>query len=158
MAKMIDTFVMMGFIQNLIENTPRAVKNPQSTDAKKGVPTAIIHLMFGDQREATGRSTEFVSAVPIRVPHFRYEKLRGKLRKGQLVQVTGHHQGVLRMEFDKHSFNVELVADKIEPVSVFKLPANLRKQFDAVDATPAADSLGIGKASESPEAAPPAAA
>lgn len=76
--------------------------------------SAVIILKYGTEREHSA-GNPFVNAVPIRVPHFKYEKVAHMLVEGAHVDVTGHMQGVFKdaMGTGNGFFNTELVADRV---------------------------------------------
>ncbi|MDR5726924.1 MAG: hypothetical protein RB191_05595 [Terriglobia bacterium] len=87
------------------------VSEPKDSSKKA---SAIILLAYGREREMTGGSVEFVNAVQIRVPSYKFPLLRDKLRQGQFVDVIGKVQGVFKSFADQGVFTVELVAERID--------------------------------------------
>lgn len=76
--------------------------------------SAVIILKYGAEREHSA-GNPFVNAVPIRIPHFKYEKVAHMLVEGARVDVAGHMQGVFKdaMGTGNGFFNTELVADRV---------------------------------------------
>ncbi len=105
---MINTFILAGEIKKLTISEPK--------DPKKNA-SAILLVQYGVQREATGGNVEFVNATLVRIPSYKFPQLRGKLRMGQMVQITGHIQGVFKTMADQGFFTTELVADRIDVVA-----------------------------------------
>jgi hypothetical protein len=101
---MINTFFLAGEIKKVTVSEPK--------DPKKA-PTALLLVQYGPVRESTGGPVEFVNAVPVRVPGYKYPSVKDKLKAGKRVQITGHLQGVFRTLIDEGSFTTELVADRV---------------------------------------------
>ncbi|MEX3984224.1 hypothetical protein AB4Y45_35295 [Paraburkholderia sp. EG287A] len=102
----INTFVLSGEVQRVDVN---------SKPTKKG-PAAVILLQYGPNRQRTEQAVEFVHVAVIRVPPYVYEKCKGQLQKGCLVDVTGHTQGVLKRVIGEGYVTNELVADRLQVV------------------------------------------
>jgi hypothetical protein len=100
----INTFFLHGEIKKINVSEPK--------DPTKNA-SAVMLVRYGVQREASGGPVEFVNAVMIRVPSYKYPTLRDKLSVGQKVVVTGHLQGVFKTALDEGYFTTELVADRI---------------------------------------------
>ena len=105
---MINTFFLVGEIKKLTVSEPK--------DPKKNA-SAVMLVQYGSPREQTGGSVEFVNAVLVRVPSYKFPKLRDQLRTGQIVQITGHLQGVLKSFADQGFLSAELVADRVDIVN-----------------------------------------
>lgn len=101
---MINTFFLFGEIKKINVSEPK--------DPTKNA-SAVMLVRYGVQREASGGPVEFVNAVMIRVPSYKFPALREKLSVGQRVVVTGHLQGVYKSAMDEGYFTTELVADRI---------------------------------------------
>lgn len=101
---MINTFFMLGEIKKINVSEPK--------DPTKNA-SAVLLLQYGVQREASGGPVEFVNAVMVRVPSYKFPALRDKLKLGQKILVTGHLQGVFKTVMDEGYFTTELVADRI---------------------------------------------
>jgi hypothetical protein len=104
---MINSFFLVGEVKKLTVSEPK--------DPKKNA-SAVMLIQYGVQRESTGGAVEFVNAAMVRVPSYKFPALRGKLRVGQTVNITGHIQGVYKTLGDQGFFTVELVADRIDVV------------------------------------------
>jgi hypothetical protein len=102
---MINSFFLVGEVKKVNISEPKDLKKNAS---------AVLLIQYGVQREATGGNVEFVNASLVRVPSYKFPALRNKLRVGQLVQITGHLQGVYKTLGDQGFFTVELVADRID--------------------------------------------
>jgi hypothetical protein len=87
--------------------------------------SAVVILQYGDEREHSS-SNPFVNAVPVRIPHYKYDKVEHMLKEGQSIDVTGHLQGVFKdgMGVGNGFFNTELVADRVETSGIVGAPAN----------------------------------
>lgn len=101
---MINTFFMHAEIKRINISEPK--------DPTKNA-SAVLLLQYGVQREASGGPVEFINAVMVRVPNYKFPALRDKLKVGQKVLVTGHLQGVFKTVMDEGYFTTELVADRI---------------------------------------------
>lgn len=86
--------------------------------------SAVIILKYGNEREHSA-GNPFVNAVPIRVPHFKYEKVAHLLVEGARVEITGKMQGVFKdaMGTGNGFFNTELVADRVSTDELVDAPA-----------------------------------
>jgi hypothetical protein len=102
---MFNIVILAGTVKKVTTSTPR--------DPKK-TPSAVILVQYGKQREYTGNAVEFVNAVPVRVPPFRFEQVKDSLVEGAFVKITGKTQGVLKSVMGESSMAVELVAERIE--------------------------------------------
>jgi hypothetical protein len=101
---MIHAFFLVGEIKKISVSEPK--------DPKKNA-SAVLLVQYGKQRETTGNTVEFVNAVMIRVPSYKYPQLKDKLKVGAQVQINGHLQGVFKTIVDDGYFSSELVADRI---------------------------------------------
>lgn len=101
---MINTFFLVGDIKKINVSTPKDPNKPES---------AVMLVQYGAQRESSNGTVEFVNAVMIRVPGFKFPQLKAKLKVGKKVQVNGHLQGVLKAAIDEGFFTTELVADRV---------------------------------------------
>lgn len=101
---MIHAFFVVGEIKKIQVSEPK--------DPKKNA-SAVLLVQYGTTRESTGGSVEFVNAVMIRVPSYKYPQIKDKLKVGKQVQVNGHLQGVFKTMLDDGFFTTELVADRI---------------------------------------------
>lgn len=129
---MINTILLAGEIKKLTISEP---KNPS-----KGA-SAVMLIQYGVQRESTNGSVEFVNAALVRVPSYKFPKLRSSLSVGKYVHITGHLQGVFKNAADQGFFSVELVADRIDVLGKAWVEA------------PEASSAGDETPGEAPEAA-----
>lgn len=101
---MIHAFFLVGEIKKISVSEPK--------DPKKNA-SAVLLLQYGKQRETTGNAVEFVNAVMVRVPSYKFPQIKDKLKVGAQVQVNGHLQGVFKTIVDDGYFTSELVADRI---------------------------------------------
>ncbi|MDO8416296.1 MAG: hypothetical protein Q7S87_08815 [Agitococcus sp.] len=101
---MIHAFFLVGTIKKIQVSEPK--------DPKKNA-SAVLLVQYGVNRESTGGAVEFVNAVMIRVPSFKYPQIKDKLRIDASVQINGHLQGVFKSVMDDGFFTTELVADRI---------------------------------------------
>jgi hypothetical protein len=101
---MINTFFLVGDIRKINISTPK--------DPSKG-ESAVMLVQYGPDRDQSKNAVEFVNAVMIRIPNFKFPALKSKLQVGRKVQVNGHLQGVLKAVMDDGFFTTELVADRV---------------------------------------------
>lgn len=101
---MIHAFFLVGDVKKISINEPK--------DPRKNA-SAVLLIQYGVQRETTGGAVEFVNAVMVRVPSYKFPQMRDKLRVGQRVVINGHMQGVYKSIVDDGFFTTELVADRI---------------------------------------------
>lgn len=101
---MIHQFFIVGTIKKINVNEPK--------DPKKSA-SAVMLVQYGPSRDTTGNAVEFVNAVMVRVPSYRYPQLKPSLELGAKVSITGHLQGVYKSLIDDAIFTTELVADKV---------------------------------------------
>lgn len=104
---MIHNFFTVGQIKKIQVSEPK--------DPKKN-PSAVLLVQYGATREQSGGAVEFVNAVMVRVPNYRYPAIKDSLKVDALVEIKGHLQGVYKTVVDEGFFTVELVADQISPV------------------------------------------
>lgn len=104
---MINTFILAGVIKKVSISKPK--------DPKKGA-SAVIMVQYGVRRESTGNAVDFVNAVLIRVPSYRYPKCADILKEDARVEITGKLQGVLKASLENNLLTTELVADRIDLV------------------------------------------
>lgn len=90
------------------------VTEPKSHQQNKG-PSAIIVLQYGAPREQSGGPVEFINAVQIRIPNYRYAQIKDTLAIGSILEISGHVQGVLKPTGidGQVGMTVELVADLV---------------------------------------------
>ena len=101
-------------------------------------PSAVLMVQYGPRREPTNRAVEFVNAVNVRVPNYRWPMLQDKISEGMLVEISGRIQGVFRTPADlarlagKGSepgrMDIELVAERITPIDLTEAPYNMTPQ------------------------------
>lgn len=101
---MIHNFFLVGTLKKIQVSTPKDPKRQAS---------AVLLVQYGATREATGGSVEFVNAVMVRVPSYKYPQVADKLREGASIQLHGHLQGVFKSMMEEGHFTTELVADRI---------------------------------------------
>lgn len=118
----VNTFVLAGVLKRV---TPKSDKS-----------SALILVQYGPSRERTGNHIDFLNAVLMRVPPYRYAKVKDSLVAGAKVSIVGHLQGVVKYLEGDHSGYVtsELVADRIE----------IETSFDDEPATGGGDDQGGG--------------
>jgi hypothetical protein len=100
---MINTLVMVGVIERV-----------HVSESKKGNASGSILLRYGDDRNYSGGAVEFINGVLIRIPPYRLNAIRDRLKEGSFVHVVGHVQGVLKQQAGQGIIDVELVADRID--------------------------------------------
>lgn len=85
-----------------------------NVQAKGDRKSAVIIIQYGSEREHS-TNNPFVNALPVRVPHYKFEKVQAMLVEGTIVDIIGHHQGVFKdgMGTGNGFFNTELVADRL---------------------------------------------
>lgn len=103
---MINTFFIEGEIKRM------SVSEPKANDTKRGA-SALVLVQYGPTRESTGGSVEFVNAVMIRIPSYKFPQIRDRLAVGKRVQINGRLQGVYRTVMESGHFATELVADRV---------------------------------------------
>lgn len=101
---MIHGFYLVGTVKRIQVSEPK--------DPKKNA-SAVLLVQYGATRESTGGPVEFVNAVMIRVPSYKYPQIKDKLHLGASVVINGHMQGVYKTMVDEGFFTTELVADRI---------------------------------------------
>lgn len=101
---MIHAFFLVGEIKKIQVSEPK--------DPKKNA-SAVLLVQYGVTRESTGGPVEFVNAVMVRVPSYKYPQIKDKLKVGKQVQINGHLQGVFKTMMDDGFFTSELVADRV---------------------------------------------
>lgn len=104
---MINAFFLVGEIKKISVSEPKGPKDPKRN------ASAVLLVQYGKQRETTGNAVEFVNAVLVRVPSYKYPQIKDKLKVGAKVQINGKLQGVLKTIVDDGFFTTELVADHI---------------------------------------------
>lgn len=99
-----DTFIV-GDIRTITISTPK--------DPKKG-ESALILVQWGPVRDRTPDSTtNFINAGYVRIPNYRFPKIKDKLRVGQNVKINGHIQGIVKVVEGQQFMSNELVADRV---------------------------------------------
>lgn len=101
---MIHNFFLVGKIKKIQVSEPK--------DPKKNA-SAVLLIQYGASRESSGGAVDFVNAVMVRVPSFKYPQIKDKLAVDATVQVNGHLQGVYKSMMDDGFFTTELVADRV---------------------------------------------
>lgn len=101
---MINNFFLQGTIKKIQVSEPK--------DPKKNA-SAVVLLQYGKTRDSTGGPVEFVNAVMVRIPNYKYPALKDILKEGARVTVLGHLQGVFKSVMDDGHFVTELVADRV---------------------------------------------
>lgn len=101
---MINTFFVLGEIKQ--------VQVSKVSDPSKS-PSALVLVQYGPHRESTGGMVEFVNAVMVRIPGYRYATSKDFLVVGKQIQVQGKLQGVFRSVMDSGHFVTELVAEQV---------------------------------------------
>ncbi|OCX68696.1 hypothetical protein A6M27_17020 [Acidithiobacillus thiooxidans] len=95
----------------IVGRVDRITQNKKREGGKGG--SAMILLKYGPEREVSNGPVEFVNAVVIRVPAFRFEAIGSRLEEGAVVSVTGHVQGIVKGGMGETYMTQELVADNI---------------------------------------------
>lgn len=101
---MIHAFFLVGDIKKISVSEPKDPKRNAS---------AILLVQYGATRESTGGPVEFVNAVMVRIPSYKFPQIKDKLKVGKQVQINGHLQGVYKSVMDDGFFTTELVADRV---------------------------------------------
>ena len=101
---MINTFVIAGTLRKVTVVTPKD---------KSKLPSAILMVQYGVQRELTGNSVEFANVSNIRVPSYKYAKVADKLIEQSEVSMVGHLQGVIKEIAGEQFLTTELVMDTL---------------------------------------------
>lgn len=104
MSLQINQFTLVGEIKKVQVSEPK--------DPRKNA-SAVLLVQYGPSRETTGGPVEFVNAVQIRIPSYKYPQLREQLKVGRTILINGHLQGVFRSVMDDGHFVSELVADRV---------------------------------------------
>lgn len=131
----LNVLILEGTVRQVTVNKPRDPSKPAS---------ALVLLQYGPNRQSTSNATEFLNAVMIRIPAFRYPAIADRLVVGVRAQIHGHVQGVLKTALDMSHLSAELVADRVI----------IEGAKPAADAQPAADAPA--DAGDAPAAAPAA--
>jgi len=77
-------------------------------------PSALIMLQYGPERNRDeNRTVEFVNAIPVRIPHYLFEKTKEFIEEGVRVDVKGRLQGVMKGMMNEGVYSVELVAEQV---------------------------------------------
>jgi hypothetical protein len=106
---MINVFFLVGEIKKINVSTPKA-----RGDEPAKPESAVMLVQYGPQRVSSNGQVEFVNAVQIRVPNFKFPQLKAKLAVGKKVQIHGKLQGVLKAALDENGyFATELVAERV---------------------------------------------
>ncbi|MBC8737247.1 hypothetical protein F6X40_10550 [Paraburkholderia sp. UCT31] len=101
----INGFYLLAEIKKIDESIP---KDP----TKK--PSAVLLCQYGVQRDESKGPVDFVNAVLVRVPSYKYPELRDTLKVGQRILINGRLQGVAKPTGDGRSYlTVELVTERI---------------------------------------------
>ena len=109
---MINTLFLMGKISRILVNEP---KDPEKAKRRPG--SGVLMIQYGPVRDSSGGPVDFVNAVLVRIPSYRWPQYRDKLKEGQVVEITGHLQGILKQAGMEPFFTVELVADRVHVVA-----------------------------------------
>lgn len=123
---MIHNLFLVGTIKKIQVSTPKDPKRPAS---------AVVLVQYGPSRETTGGQVEFVNAVMVRIPSYKYPKVADSLKVDVQVIIHGHLQGVYKQMMDEGYFTTELVADRIE---VNDVPVSTEAPAPAADTSAAA--------------------
>lgn len=101
---MAHQFFLTGEIKRINISKP---KDPNKSHQE----SAVLLVQYGAQREASGGAVDFVNAVLVRVPSFKFPKFKDRLKVGQKVEIIGHLQGIVKTIVQEGYFTTELVAD-----------------------------------------------
>ena len=100
----------------------------ESKNPAKG-PSAIIFVQYGPSRKQSSGPVEFVNAVQVRIPNFRYAQIKDQLVNDCVVDISGHVQGVLKPNLEgNNTMTVEPVADLISIKDMSWLQAALKTE------------------------------
>ena len=102
----VNTFVLSGEVKRMDVNKKTTPNGP----------AAVIMVQYGPSRAKTDKSVQFLNLSLIRVPPYVYAKHEGKLKKGCLVDLVGHVQGVLKQVMNDAFVSNELVVDRLQIV------------------------------------------
>lgn len=147
---MLNTFSMVAMIRTLtVTGTGRAdaaaqAESENKDGAKDGRqpngPSAVLLVQYGPRREPTQRKVEFINAVNVRIPGFKFAQLQDKLKEGMTVSIQGRIQGVYRPGSDVNRVNgrtsddrmeIELVAERVTPIDLSVPPYSQDKPVQA---------------------------
>lgn len=123
---MIHSFQMLGVIRKITiaggnnRNTEARTGDDAGAPAEGGQdrtkgPSALLFIQYGPRREPTLRAVEFINAVNVRVPNYKYPMLQDKLKVGQLVEIHGRIQGVYKPGNEEGHMSNELVVERVVP-------------------------------------------
>lgn len=122
---MIHSFQMLGVIRKITitggnnrateARTGEEGAAPAEGAAERKGPSALLFIQYGPRREPTARAVEFVNAVNVRVPSYKFPMLQDKLKVGQVVEIHGRVQGVYKPTNDEGHLSNELVAERVVP-------------------------------------------
>lgn len=101
---MTHAFFTTGHIKKIHVTEPKDPKKQAS---------AVILVQYGPPRESTGKAVEFVNAVMVRIPGYKWPSVKDKIAIDKKVEIFGYLQGVYKAVLDDGLFTTELVADKI---------------------------------------------
>lgn len=111
------------------------IKSVQLFDKNPEKASAVILVQYGPSRERGNRPVEFINACRVRVPPYRYAKIKHRLKVGEFVDITGRIQGILKMSLGEGTLGTEHVAEHLE----FE---------DAYDAAEIVTDDGVGQAAD----------
>lgn len=138
---MIHTFTLVGRIRRIAvsgsnrqanANGGQEATGAESNGAANKGPSAVLTIQYGPRRDPTNRAVEFVNAVSVRVPSYKWPMLADKLKDDMLVEIQGRIQGVFRMNPDmarlagkqdgQGRMDIELVAERVMPLNMSEAP------------------------------------
>lgn len=103
----------MGVNFSIITGVVKSIQVSTPKDPKKN-PSAVIVLQYGAQRDTTGGQVEFVNALTVRIPSYRFPRYADRLAVGQEIVVHGRSQGVLKRVMNEAFIVNETIADRID--------------------------------------------
>lgn len=78
--------------------------------SNKEKPSALLILRYGPIKVINPpTSQQFINSIPVRVPHFLWEKFATQIEKGAVITVYGRLQGIMKSEV----ITVEIVAERM---------------------------------------------
>ena len=124
----VNTFVLSGEVKRIDVNKKTTPNGP----------AAVLMVQYGPSRAKTDKSVQFLNLALVRVPPYVYAKHEGKIKKGCLVDLVGHVQGVLKQVMNDAFVSNELVNDRLQIVEFGEEDPVQAPQEAAAAATPEA--------------------
>ena len=130
----VNTFVLSGEVKRIDVNKKTTPNGP----------AAVLMVQYGPSRAKTDKSVQFLNLALVRVPPYVYAKHEGKIKKGCLVDLVGHVQGVLKQVMNDAFVSNELVVDRLQIVEFAEddMPQQAQGQEQA-QSQPASEALPV---------------